>query len=77
MEVFQFSNILDDSFVNILERIEPKLVFCDADAVEHVLKAKSAGSAKIFIVSGVLNGFDGIESIMMETGSENEFSYVS
>ncbi|KAG4074215.1 hypothetical protein HA402_015518 [Bradysia odoriphaga] len=65
---------LDDSFLNILERIEPKFIFCDADAVEPILKARLAHDTKILIVNGKVKGFDGVESLLVATRSENEFS---
>lgn len=61
--------------MNILERIEAKFIFCDVDAVERILLVKSAQEAKIFTVNGKIGDFDGVESLLVATGSENEFSY--
>ncbi|XP_037039721.1 probable 4-coumarate--CoA ligase 3 isoform X2 [Bradysia coprophila] len=66
--------IEDDSFLDILERIEPKFIFCDADAVEPILKARLAQDTKVLIVNGKVKGFDVVESLLVSTKSENEFS---
>lgn len=66
----------DDCMPMIMKRITPKFIFCDTQVIEAVQRLVDdiGFESKIFIVNGQVNGYDRIESLLLETGKENTFS---
>lgn len=74
MFVFTFS----DGISHILQRVRPSFIFCDRDVLESVneISSETGLNAKIFSVNEEVHGFETIDSLMNETGKEDEFVYV-
>lgn len=55
--------------------MRPSYIFCDADVLEAIKEIIDdiGVSAKIFIVNGSVDGYDSIDSLMIETGEEQSF----
>lgn len=72
------TNFFSDGAAQILQRIEPSFIFCDADVLLLVEKitVDIGLNAKLFSVNGKVKGFDSIDSLMSFTGQEDSFVYV-
>lgn len=64
-----------DGASHVFRRVEPSLIFCDADILTDIEKIVNDInlSAKIFTVNGTVEGFDSIDSLMTATGHESSF----
>lgn len=68
---------VQDGISPILRRLEPLLIFCDADVLIDVKNICStlALNVKLFTVNGCADGFDSIDTLMSgtDTGTDDDF----
>ncbi|XP_031628671.1 4-coumarate--CoA ligase-like 7 [Contarinia nasturtii] len=64
-----------DGISLILQRVRPTFIFCDSDVLQTIKETTTdiGLNTKLFTVNGSLNGFDSIDSLMVETGTEDSF----
>lgn len=68
-----------DEIGRILAKIKPPIIFCDAksyDLLKEVLN-ESKLNTKVFTFEKHTSDVESIESLFIETGEENSFSYVN
>lgn len=55
--------------------MRPSFIFCDSDVLESVneIVTDIGLNVKLFSVDKEVNGFDAIDSLLKETGNEEEF----
>lgn len=61
--------------VNILQRIDPSFIFCDADILP-MIDNETKMKAKVFTVNENVDGYDPIGSLMAGDGDGDEDSFV-
>lgn len=66
---------ISDGIAQILRRVRPSFIFCDSDVLESVneIVTDIGLNVKLFSVDKEVNGFDAIDSLLKETGNEEEF----
>lgn len=67
-----------DGLSHILGRLEPSLIFCDADVLPKVKEvcATIGVNAKLFTVNGTEKGHDSLDVLMSGNATEDDFVYV-
>lgn len=67
--------MISDGMAEILQRIEPSFIFCDADILPTVIQVNNeAGlNAKLFTVNENVDGYDSIDSLMVGDGDAHSF----
>lgn len=70
--------IFPDENAKILQRVDPSYIFCDADVLSAAQKiVTDAGmNAKFFTVNENVDGYDSIESLLVDDGTEEDFVWV-
>lgn len=68
-----------DEIIHVLLKTKPTVVFCDVSAfveMNKALKELNRG-VKVFTFGGQIRGIEPIENLLIATGNETDFTYVS
>lgn len=65
----------EEDIVRFFRKIKPTAVFCEVSACDQLKKAleELSFSIKVFTLSGQVDGFESVESLLVETGEEDHF----
>lgn len=69
---------ITDGLFEIIERVGPSYIFCDADVLKPVktIVDNIGRNAKLFTVDASVDGFDTIDNLFSKTGNEDKFMYM-
>uniref|UniRef100_A0A8D8BQ18 4-coumarate--CoA ligase 1 n=1 Tax=Culex pipiens TaxID=7175 RepID=A0A8D8BQ18_CULPI len=72
-----FPNFTHGEMVGIMAQTQSRVIFCDAwnyEAVRNAAREAVQGEFKIFLVDGEVDGVATVDDLLVETGTEQDFS---